>query len=278
MVKKREGDEVQSELMRILAEKQERKENIALVTVISSNSPRGCRAGEMMLVDRFGYIIGDGIGDSLLQENAQREAQICISEGISRRVILPSEEGMTEVFINAFCHRDQLIIVGSGNVALNVYRIASIVGYSITVIDNRAETLSRERFPEARELLLGDIVELLKAYDIDENTSIVLLSYHHEFDEAALLTVIHSPARYIGIMGNKHKVTAYFSKLNELNIAEALISRVHVPVGIDIGGERAAEIALAVVAEMQAIKYGRAGGFRILQSEIAGKVERDELF
>ncbi|HBK53771.1 MAG TPA: xanthine dehydrogenase, partial [Syntrophomonas wolfei] len=58
------------------------------------------------------------------------------------------------------------------------------------------------------------LVELLKAYDIDENTSIVLLSYHHEFDEAALLTVIYSPARYIGILGNKHKVTAYFSKLN----------------------------------------------------------------
>ncbi|MDD2619395.1 MAG: XdhC family protein [Syntrophomonadaceae bacterium] len=172
----------------------------------------------------------------------------------------------------------ELLIAGSGSVALNIYRIAAILGYKITVIDNRAETLTRERFPEARELWLGDIVELLKKCEISESTSIVLATYHHEFDEAALLTVIRSQARYIGILGNKHKVTAYFSKLNELNIPAEFINRVHIPIGLDLGGQKSAEIALGAVAEIQAVKYGRSGGFVVLQHDMKGIVERDELF
>lgn len=175
-------------------------------------------------------------------------------------------------------HLDRLIIVGSGNVALNVYKIAAIMGYDISVIDNKAETLTRDRFPEAGELLLGDIVELLNTCAIDENTSIVLLSHHHEFDEEALQAVIRSAARYIGIMGNKHKVTAYFRQLHLWGIPDELISRVHVPIGLDLGGQRAAEIALAAMAEIQAVKYGRSGGFVVLQRDVKGRVERDELF
>lgn len=173
---------------------------------------------------------------------------------------------------------DSLIIAGSGNVALNIYRIASIVGYDITVIDNRVETLTWERFPEASELLLGDIVETLKSIDINDSTSIVLVTYQHAFDEAALQAVVESPARYIGIMGNKHKVTAYFSKLNSLGISEELIGKVHVPIGLDLGGQRAAEIALSVVAELQAVKYERAGGYLTIKRAVSRPEIREELF
>ena len=136
---------------------------------------------------------------------------------------------------------DKLIIVGSGNVALNVYKIASLLDYEICVIDNRPETLTRERFPEASELLLGDIVELLKGCEITETTSIVLLSHNHEFDEPALQAIIKSPARYIGVMGNKRKVTAYLNNLRSMGIEDKLMERVHLPIGLDLGGQLAAK-------------------------------------
>jgi len=173
---------------------------------------------------------------------------------------------------------DRLIIAGSGNVALNIYKIAAILGYNITVIDHRADTLTRERFPEASELLRGDVVELLRACDITETTSIVLVTYNHEFDEPALQVVIKSPARYIGVLGNKRKVTAYFSRLQALGISEELISRVHIPIGLDLGGELAAEIALAAVAEIQAVKYGRLGGFVAIKQVNKETEKHDELF
>ncbi|PKM76829.1 MAG: hypothetical protein CVU90_10405 [Firmicutes bacterium HGW-Firmicutes-15] len=188
------------------------------------------------------------------------------------------EDSTSEVLIKPVCTGDRLIIAGSGNVALNIYKIAAILGYSITVIDHRAETLTRERFPEASELLLGDIVELMRACDISETTSIVLVTYNHEFDEPALQTIIKSPARYIGVLGNKRKVTAYFSRLKTLGISEELINRVHIPIGLDLGGELAADIALAAVAEIQAVKYGRPGGFVTIKHINKEFVEHDDLF
>lgn len=174
---------------------------------------------------------------------------------------------------------DPLIIVGSGNVAFNLYKFASILGYSITMIDNDPQALTRERFPEAKEIKVGDIVPHLQECAISSQTSIVLLSHHHQYDEAALVAVIDSPARYIGIMGNKRKVTAYFSALEEKSTQHHMMERVHIPIGLDLGGELAAEIALAAMAEIQAVKYGRPGGFVTIKHSSGGDFSQyDQLF
>lgn len=177
----------------------------------------------------------------------------------------------------AFSENDRLIIAGSGEVALNIYKIASLLPYDITVIDNRPETLIRERFPEA-ELMLGDVVTMLNGCLITETTSIVLVTHHHEFDGPALQAIIESPARYIGILGNKRKVTAYFYHLSSLGISEKLMDRVHIPIGLDIGGTLAAEIALAAVAEIQTVKYRRSGGFITIRQKNREMEKRDQLF
>jgi len=173
---------------------------------------------------------------------------------------------------------DKLIIAGSGRVAWYVYKYAAMLGYQIIVVDNMAETLTQERFPEAVELRLGDVVQLLQTAAIDANTSVVIVTHHHEYDEAALLAVINSTARYIGIMSNRRAVTSHLSKLESLGIDDALIARVYTPIGLDIGGQKAAEIALAAVAEIQAVKYGRPGGSFTIKQSNRGREKRDELF
>lgn len=172
---------------------------------------------------------------------------------------------------------DRIIIAGSGNVAWNIYRFASILGYDITVIDNRAETLTEERYPQATRLL-GDIVALLKDCEITPTTSIVIVTHNHEFDEPALQAVIESPARYIGIMGNKRKVTAYLANLKELGVEDEHIAKIHLPIGLDLGGELAADIALAAVAEIQAVRFGRSGGFVSVQDVTRTGQVHDDLY
>jgi len=173
---------------------------------------------------------------------------------------------------------DKIIITGSGNVAYYVYKFASLLEYNIVMIDNDAEMLTRERFPLAGELILGDIVEIIRGYDITNEDSIVIVTRRHEFDEAVLKTVIYSPARYIGALSNRRQVGSYFSKLTAMGIADELIEKVHAPIGLDLGGQRAAEIALSVVAEIQAVKYKRSGGFMLIKGRHSEKEERDELF
>lgn len=174
---------------------------------------------------------------------------------------------------------DRLIIAGSGRVAHFICKFAAAVGYQVMVLDHDADTLNRERFPDASELRLGDEVRLLRECDIDTETSIVIVTHHHENDEAALLAVIDSPARYIGILSNKRAVTAYMSKLTSLGVPEKSMSRIHTPIGLDIGGTLSAEIALAAVAELQAVKYDRPGGFLVIKQKSNRALrKRDELF
>lgn len=265
-------------LIRLIADKQENKEEIALVTFISSTINE-CRPGAIIIIDQNGQAVGDGngIGDDSLQERIRKEAQKCISKGLSRRIELATGNGSIEVFIHALCHKERLLIIGSGNLVLNIYQIAQIIGYNITIVDDRTETLTRERFPEA-ELLPGNIIELLKTCEIDENTSIVIASHHHEWDESALQAIIGSKARYIGVLGNKRKVTSYFNNLNLMEVPDELLSRVYMPVGLDLGGQNTAEIALAVMAEIQAVKYNRPGGFLTIKEATRRMEKREELF
>lgn len=270
--------DLEAALMRLAAEKLEAGEEIAIVTLLSTNIAQEARPGTMMLVDQFGEIICGSLGDRPLQTAIRQEAQKCMSRGVSRRVTLQSETGLMELFIKVSTSKDQLIIVGSGSLVQDVYSIALILGYYIIIVDQHPETLNRERYPQADELLLGDIVEQLNNCHIDENTSIVICSHHHEADQTALKAVVYSPARYIGILGNKHKVVAHFSMLNSMGVPEDLINRVHVPIGLDLGGQKTSEIALGIMAEVQAIKHGRPGGFLTIKQERKGIVQREELF
>lgn len=247
--------------MRLLAEYQEANKEAALITVISSEDVTNCRTGAMILVNENGEVLAGSIGNELTQKRAIEQGKICLSRGLSRKVLLSVDNNSIELFINAFCNQDRLIIVGAGKVAENVYYYAKILGYRIIVVDNRAEMLTKARFPEADELLLGDIVKNLSEFTINDNTNIVIATSHHEFDEQALKAVISSPARYIGVLGNKRKVIEYFKNLEPLKISEELVKRVHSPIGLDLGGKKTAEIALAVMAEIQAVKYQRLGGF-----------------
>lgn len=269
---------MESNPLRVFANKQDVKEEAALVTIISSNAMKGCKPGEMMVVDPHGVILCSTVEDSLVQETAKDAAVQCISRGVSRKVLLSSAEDSIEVFVNVFSTGDRLIIAGSGPVALNVYQIAQMIGYRITVIDNRGEMLTRERFPEACELLLGDIVEQFKSCVIDTNTSIVIATHHHEFDWPVIEAVIESPARYIGALGNNRAVTSYYRKLNSLGIPEQSINKLHTPVGLDLGGKKTAEIALSAMAEIQAVKYGRSGGFLIVKQPPKVPEKKEDLF
>ena len=264
-------------LIQIFADKEQDGKEVALVTITASNLMQGGKPGTMILVDQFGQVIAGEMGDCMFQEMAAKEAQRYISKGLSRKIMLSSGDKFMEIFINVSCPADKLIIVGSGNMVQDLYELALVVGFNTSVIDNNPETLTRERFPLANELLLGDIEELLKSSTIDSSTSIVLVSHNHEYDEPALLAVVNSPARYIGILGNKRKVTAYFSRLSEIGVPEELMNRVYVPVGLDLGGQKTSEIALAIMAEILAVKYGRPGGFMSIRS-ITREKERHDIY
>lgn len=247
--------------MRLVSEYQEDKKEIALITVISVSGNENVDVGEMIAVNSSGERLAGDISSDFIAEEAAKRGQICIQRGLSRKEMVKTDIGAAEIFIHTFCNQDHLILAGAGTVSQMIYRFAIMLGYRITVLDNREDMLARERFPDAYELISGDIVENVKKYPFSENSFLVLATHHHEFDEEILRNMVLANLRYIGVLGNSRRVAEYFHNMEDLQIPEEAFRKVCSPIGLDIGGNQTAEIALSVMAQIQAVKYGKKGGF-----------------
>ena len=125
------------------------------------------------------------------------------------------------------------------------------------MIDDRVLYANRERFPEADEVLVGNMAATLRNIDITRNTYIVLITRGHLYDEACLREIIHSSAKYIGMIGSRRRIKACFMRFrDEEGIPEELLNRVYAPIGLDINSETPEEIALSIISEMVKVRRG----------------------
>jgi xanthine dehydrogenase accessory factor len=167
--------------------------------------------------------------------------------------------GNADVFIDVIIPPPTLLIAGGGHVAMPVAEIGQMCGFRVVVIDDRQEMVSPERFPRASERIAQDIAEALQNWSIAPDTHIVIVTRGHAYDEEALRAVIDSPACYIGMIGSRRKVKTVLDRLRQDGIDEALIRRVRSPIGLNIGSETPAEIAVSILAEIIMLKRKRDG-------------------
>jgi xanthine dehydrogenase accessory factor len=148
-------------------------------------------------------------------------------------------------------------VVGAGHIAETLVQIAKVLDFYVTVIDDRLLYANRERFPAADEVLVGDMAQLLKEMTLTPSCYIVLITRGHAYDEPCLREIIHSQAKYIGMIGSKRRIKACFQRFrDEEKIAEEVIERVYAPIGLDIATETPAEIALSIMAEVIKVRRG----------------------
>lgn len=160
------------------------------------------------------------------------------------------------VLIEVFEPPLALLIVGGGHIGKALSQIGSLLGFSVAIVDERPEYCNPERFPEAERLLCGDYAEMLQNYPITPNTFIVLVTRGHKQDELSLRQVIDSPARYIGMIGSKRRVSAVLQHIIADGVPEGDVQKVRTPIGLDIGAETPEEIAVAVMAEIIHVRRG----------------------
>lgn len=232
---------------------------VATITKSEGSTPRGI--GTMMAVLEDGSIYGT-IGGGALEKHIIELCIGAIREGNSKSINLPLDTkgvemicgGEVEVFIDVYKINPKLLIIGGGHVGYAIYNIASLLNFDIVLFEDREEFLTRERFPLAKELVLGPIDEKLRDYKIDNNTYIVIASRGHKHDEESLTEVINSDAKYIGVMGSKRKVIAMMDNLRYKGISEENIDKVYAPIGLEISSGNPEEIAMSIMSEILLIK------------------------
>jgi xanthine dehydrogenase accessory factor len=246
-------------LYRLVADAVSGGQRIALALLVRAEGSTPREAGTKMVVYPDGRTAGT-IGGGAMEAAVIHEAVEAIAQGASRmlRYELRDPEsgdlgicgGAADVYIDVVASNPTLVVVGSGHVAMPVAEIGYLCGFRVVVLDDRLEMISDERFPHAAERIAGDIAETLHALPITHDTYMVIVTRGHVYDEAALRAVIDSPAAYVGMIGSRRKVRATFDRLLADGVPEEHVRRVHAPIGLDIGAQTPAEIAVSILAEI----------------------------
>lgn len=234
-----------------------------LITVVESDGVDGLDSGAKCLV-RDGRIVLGSVSDPALEQRIVREAAERLAEERSRLLSLETDSGgQADVFFEVMPSPPKLVVVGAGHIAVPLVKMAKLMDYHVVVVDDRILFANRERFPEADEVVVGDMAETVKDMDITPTTYVVLITRGHKYDEPCLRELLDRPAKYIGMIGSKRRIKACFERFKEEeHISEELISRVYAPIGLDIATETPEEIALGILGEI--IKVRRGGKARSL--------------
>jgi len=191
--------------------------------------------------------------DALVVDDAERA--IWKGEAGTRTYILG--EQYADVFIEGFPPPPSLIIVGAGHIAIPLTTFAKTLNYRVVVVDARAAFATRERFPHADELIVEWPDEFLQKMDLNPSTSIAVLTHDPKFDEPTLRVVLSREVGYIGAIGSRKTSEERSERLKQSGVTDEQLSRIHGPIGLNIGATSPEEMALAIMAEIVAMRHGR---------------------
>jgi len=243
-----------------------RKENIpsALVTVIATKGSTPRDVGAKMIVCADGKVYGT-IGGSVVEAMVIDEAKKCLQTNAAKKVWhdLDDQEksdtgmicgGKMEFFIEPVNAPSHLIIFGGGHVALPLARVASIIGFEYTIVEDRPDFANKERFPDARNLIITDSDGIEDEVHFTDSDYVAIVTRSHEIDYLALKKVLRQSVRYIGLIASKVKKKQVFEQLEKEGFSKQIINQIHSPIGLDIAAQTPEEIAISIVAELIKVK------------------------
>ena len=220
----------------------------------------GDMVGSRVFVREGKTLKGGGTDDALTGALGQACAG-ALSTGQSSQLTLTLPGGRAESFIEYISPPLSLFVFGAGPDAAPLVRLAKELGWHVTVVDGRPAYLTQESFPSADELVLAHPGEPRDAFVIPRGSVAVIMTHNFNNDVALARSLIGSAASYVGLLGPRAKADLLLGRLAEEGImpTEDALARFHSPVGLDIGAETPEEIALAIVAEIQATLHDRPG-------------------
>jgi xanthine dehydrogenase accessory factor len=162
--------------------------------------------------------------------------------------------GTMEVYVEPILPDPTLIIFGAGHIGQAIEAIAGMIGFRVSVADDRIKYANAARFPQAEALYVGTWDEIFGKLPVLESTYLLIATRGHQYDLACLRFSLQSPAHYIGLLGSRRKTGLLFEALEKEGMDKASFQRVYSPVGLEIGSETPEEIAVSIAAELVAVR------------------------
>lgn len=255
------------EVFAALGEALKNGEEVALVTIVSANGSVPQRVGAKMLVYADGRTVGT-IGGGCYENEALLKARQALTtrKPCTVRYELADDfaaesglicGGQMEIFVEPIEPSPALYIFGAGHVGQFVARVAHDAGFQVHVVDDREKFANRERFPEIAEVIVDDIPTWLEKTTLPSTAYAVIVTRGHRHDLDALRALAPRNLRYLGLIGSRAKVKRIYDVLVEDGVSIDKLAHVHAPIGLDIGAVTPQEIAVAIVAELIAVRRSK---------------------
>ncbi|QGH70698.1 XdhC family protein [Pseudactinotalea sp. HY158] len=226
----------------------------ALVTVLE-----GPQAGRHVLLSG-GTPVGEELPPVLLAQIGEALGRAGRDEVPRTFLLGGSGGGRSRALIEPFLPPPQLLVFGGVDFAASLATIGKVLGYHVVVCDARPVFATRERFPDADEVVVDWPHRYLGNAAVDERTAICVLTHDAKFDEPLLELAVELPAGYIGAMGSRRTHRERSARLRARGVTDAAQARIHSPIGLDLGGHTPAETAVSIMAEVVATRRGGQAG------------------
>jgi xanthine dehydrogenase accessory factor len=255
-------------IFRAVAELETTHQPAALCIVVKTSGSTPRHTTSKMLVYPDGHIIGT-VGGGELENRVVKESLTSLLDGKPRLLAYSMTDpargdpglcgGQVEVFVEPILPAPVLVVVGGGHVGKALAHLAKWLGFHVVVSDDREQFCTPEANPDADEFYPVPLAELPLRLSINPQTILILTTRGSNVDVAGLPALLETPAGYIGVIGSRKRWNTTVKELNEQGIPDEKLARVHSPIGLGIGAETPAEIAVSIMAEVLMLRAGGSG-------------------
>jgi xanthine dehydrogenase accessory factor len=235
------------------------RKNAVLVTLFSVEDRKAPQPGTCLCLTESDLLL-NRLDNSIHRQALVTDAKMVFEARRSETKLY--YEGLTyTAFLEFVKPLISLVIIGAGNDALPLTKLAAVLGWDTTVIDGRPNYALRERFPSAQKVIVAKPEQVLSRLSINEHTAFVLMTHNYNYELALLKELLPLQLSYVGILGPKKKLARLLAEIEDsgITITKEQLQSVYGPVGLDIGSEGSEEIALSIVAEIKAVLSNRRG-------------------
>ena len=244
-----------------LTDAADRGETVALCTVVRVEGSAPRHGGARMVVWPDERFVGS-IGGGAFEHHVLAEAHAVLREGAPRLVSIHLTRdlgmccgGAMEVYVEPIPPTERLVVYGAGHVAQPTADMAAQLGFDVTVVDDRDDWNTAERFPRAARVV-ADPRAHARALTTGPHTWVFITTHSHALDQDLVELLLPRPLAWIGLIGSRTKAARFFLRLRAAGMDPALFSRLRVPAGLDLGAETPEEIAVSIAGELVNVRRG----------------------
>jgi xanthine/CO dehydrogenase XdhC/CoxF family maturation factor len=260
--------------LEFIADCLQQQEPGAIATIFHTEGTVHAQIGDRLFLKLDEVAVVNGIADRQLTTRLLQDTGRILTAGKTQVIAYTLDHGFVEVLIEVIQPPTPLLVFGAGYDAIPVVQLAKQLGWQVTVIDHRPTFATCDRFPQADKILVCNPNELHANLKLNSRMVAVVMTHHYLHDQTLLRSLLPSPIQYLGVLGPKQRTQQLLHdlRLEGFVPTDAQQQRFFHPVGLDVGAETPEEIALAIVAEIQAVLAQRSGNhLRSRQGSIHGE-------